>query len=200
MPVHAVRALRQDVERVLRAARHYVEHVANELVRHGLVEQVAHRVHEYAPRLLPMQRQVELVGMQHDVLGRVLRRPRLELRRPTRTPRVPFRQRLGIAVSAAWAHLGAAGDRIPCGLRPLDLALVTHAASVVLTTALHALCALSDRMRSIAKLSSFIAASSPPPGASGCTRLALTKYIASISSIGVSARTPSTSYGSRNAS
>lgn len=47
---------------MLRAERHHREHAVHELERHGLVEQVAHTVHEHAHGLPPLQWVAQAVG------------------------------------------------------------------------------------------------------------------------------------------
>jgi hypothetical protein len=87
------------------------------------VEEVAHRVDKDAPRLAPAQRLVEPLGMQHEVLGRVLREP------GAATPAEAQAEGLGVAVGAARRDLGAPGDRVPGRVGPLDPTLVAHAVS-----------------------------------------------------------------------
>ena len=65
-PAQPLRPLRQDLVRVLRRVRHDLEDRADEVDRDTVVEQVAHRVHEHEPRLLPPVRPSEDVGVQRD--------------------------------------------------------------------------------------------------------------------------------------
>jgi hypothetical protein len=92
---------------------HRIEHLVDELTVDVLVEQVAHRVHEDHPRLLPErglfqsrrpERQVEslLVGMSWNAP-------------PT------LSEAFGVAVVTARTDLGAARHRVPRRIRPFNV-------------------------------------------------------------------------------
>ncbi len=107
---HALRPLREQVELVLRRARHDVEHARHELVRHLVVEEVAHEAHVHAARLGPVQRPLEqvLVRRHREAVGVPLLPHAAQ----------PPRHALGPAVRAPRADLGAAGGRVPALLGP----------------------------------------------------------------------------------
>lgn len=108
----------QHLERVLLGGSHYFEDPLDEVRRHLRVEEVAHRVHENEPGLPPSERQVDLVLLEGQFeTGGVSRVAHgLETRS----------EALGVAVVAAGAHLRAAGDGVPGGLRPLDGGTISH--------------------------------------------------------------------------
>jgi hypothetical protein len=120
---HPLGALREDLERVLRRERHHRTHAIDERVGHVRVKQVAHRVDEHLPRLLPAQRLIEPVLVRHYVGERALPINRFALRSGADdllSSEHLGREALGVAVRAARAHLRAAGDRIPRRVSPLD--------------------------------------------------------------------------------
>lgn len=82
------------------------------------MEQVAHAVYEDGLRLFPGQRQLESVFMQCQ-LERILVVPRAHRLQA-------LRHAFGVAVLAAGADLGAAGQGVPSGLGPLYGGLGGH--------------------------------------------------------------------------
>jgi hypothetical protein len=111
---HPIRALREDLIGVLLGSPHRLEDPTDEFVWYQLVPQVAHRIHEDHPRLFPRNRDEEPGLVDHDVLGRVCRRPGLD------GMAEPKREAFRVAMSAAGADLRASGDRVPSRVRPLD--------------------------------------------------------------------------------
>src|ERR1039458_2421141 len=122
---HPGRALRQDLEGVpILGLAHHAEHASDEVERHVRMEQVAHRVDEDAPRLLPPQRLIETLRqtphgpVEHAILGEasVLR----EVTQPTRS------EARGVAMVTARGNGLTADDRPPCSVRPPYFCPVTH--------------------------------------------------------------------------
>src|SRR5438045_143406 len=64
---HSLRPLGEDLKYVLRTKRHYREHLVDEIERHILVKQIAHRIHKYPPRRLPMKRVRQCLLDQFDL-------------------------------------------------------------------------------------------------------------------------------------
>src|SRR6266536_475687 len=93
---------------------HHSRHLGDEMIGYQLMEQVGHRVDEDSTRLLPLEWIVEPIRVENDILGSELSSPRL-LRPPE-----PEGKGLRIAVTAALGDLGAAGDRIPGRVGPLN--------------------------------------------------------------------------------
>ncbi len=98
--------------------RHDVIRAADERLGHVLVEQVAHGVDENAARVAPPEWQRELVRMerQREPVAIAWITHRLE----------PECESLSIAVLAPWTYLGAAGDRVPGRVSPLDRGVIAH--------------------------------------------------------------------------
>jgi len=94
---------------------HDLEHLADEVLGHILVEEVAHGIYEDVARLFQVQRIVEHVGMtgHREAVAVVGLAHGLQ----------PRGHALRVAVAAAGAGLGASGDRIPCGVGPFDARL-----------------------------------------------------------------------------
>jgi len=97
---------------------HDVEHATDVVVGHGIVEQVAHAVHEDLARLAPPKRQVDLVGMQRQ--REAIRVTSIAHRLET------FGQPLGVAVLTAGRDLRAARYRVPRRVSPLNCAVIAH--------------------------------------------------------------------------
>jgi hypothetical protein len=57
----AIRPLRQNLKRMLRAGGHHAEHCRDLIVCESFVKQVRHRVDEDPARLPPPQRQIQFV-------------------------------------------------------------------------------------------------------------------------------------------
>ena len=66
---HSFWSFAQNLKCVLRTERHHREHPVYEVVRHTLVEQVAHAVDEDPSRLAPAKWLVEAVREQADFTG-----------------------------------------------------------------------------------------------------------------------------------
>ncbi|CAD5253920.1 hypothetical protein BOSE21B_100047 [Bosea sp. 21B] len=97
---------------------HGVEHFRDETVRHILVEQVGHRVHEDHLRLPPTEWLLQAFGPERQiesVFERVSRHAAKALREPFR-----------VAVIAAGTDLRAPGDRVPRSVGPLDRCVLRH--------------------------------------------------------------------------
>lgn len=103
---------------MLRAERHYRKNLVDELVRNILVEQVAHRVHEHTPWLAPFERLGQFLRHQPQVEPLLVRMPRHAA--------PALSKRLGVAMRATRTYLRAATDRVPGGIGPFDLAVLTH--------------------------------------------------------------------------
>jgi hypothetical protein len=98
--------------------RHHAGHANDELVRHVLVEQVAHRVHEHAAARRPQERVAEFLGHETQVeallVGVALHTAEA------------FRERRGVTDFAAGADLRATADGVPRRVGPFDFGAVAH--------------------------------------------------------------------------
>src|SRR5688572_13278620 len=103
-----------------RTMPHDGEHLVDKLIRHGLMKQIAHRVHKDAAWLFPVERLVKAIVVQPYVseLARTLLNfsgmndpYRVLAIRPRKNP-------LGVAVLAALRDLGAACYRVPGSIGP----------------------------------------------------------------------------------
>ena len=92
------------------------------LVRHVLVEQVAHAVHEDQLRLLPQQGSLNACRPELQVEALLVRMPRHATK--------SLGKRLGVAISTARRDLCAARYRVPRGFRPLDVTIEAHSTYV----------------------------------------------------------------------
>ena len=124
-----VRSLCEDLELVPVRRLHGLEDFEDEVGRHSLMEEIAHRVDEDGARLFPSQGKVQTLG------------PKLEveplLKRMTRHAAKPFCKRLGIAVLAARTYLRAAGDWVPGGVGPFDWGVLRHLLSNKMVVQVH---------------------------------------------------------------
>src|SRR5438552_18867761 len=91
---------------------HHVEHPADEVFRHRLMEEIAHAVYEHETRLRPPKRQRNKIGVQRN-LETI---PVATVAHRLKTSREP----LSVAMLAARTDLRAASHGIPSGIRPLD--------------------------------------------------------------------------------
>ncbi len=82
-------------------------------VGHIRLEQVAHAVDEYGTRAGPFKRLSEFCGNEPEVKASFVGMARHSAK--------ALGKRLGVAVFAAGADLGAAAQRIPRGVGPFDL-------------------------------------------------------------------------------
>lgn len=110
---HEGTALGQDLVDMPICLLHGIEHLVDEGTVDVLVEQVAHRVHEDHPRLLPER------GLFQP------RRPERQVKSlligVARNAAPALCKAFSIAVVTSRADLGAAGHRVPCRVRPFDL-------------------------------------------------------------------------------
>src|ERR1035437_89301 len=97
---------------------HGVEHPGDVAFWNFLVKEVAHGIYENHPRLLPFKRLRESFGPQCQIEA--------VFKGMTRHPAKAFGKPRRVAVIAARTHLGAARDRIPGRICPLDRAFVGH--------------------------------------------------------------------------
>src|SRR5579872_896965 len=108
-----LRAFRKHLVFVPVRLIHHVEYLPDVLDWNAFVEEIAHAVHENALWLLDVQRFFQLLRDEPEV-GTLFKRMR-------RNTAEALRKSLGVTVFAPWADLGAATDRVPCCIRPLDL-------------------------------------------------------------------------------
>jgi hypothetical protein len=99
---------------------HNREDLMNEFLRHVLMKQIAHAVHEDPSRLAPSERQRELVPVQGH-------------RKPVPVPGIPHgakskRKALRITVFAAWTDLRATRHGVPGRIGPLNPGMIAHTA------------------------------------------------------------------------
>src|SRR6266498_2452689 len=104
---HPCRPLREHLVNVLIRSLHRSQALENELIRHGLMEQVTQAVHEDPPWLLPMQRDLQAVRMERDV------RKGVALAR---------HDPLGIAIATAFRDMRASRHRVPRGSKAAIIA------------------------------------------------------------------------------
>src|SRR5262245_28149737 len=99
IPRHSLRALREHLEVMPRSEAHRREDGIDEVIRHVLVEQVAHRVHEDSTGLFPRERKADPLRPQ----------PKIEalLVRMSRNPSESLREGQGVAVLASGTDLAA---------------------------------------------------------------------------------------------
>jgi hypothetical protein len=67
---HILRPLRENLERVLLTAGHDIEDIVKKVVRHVLMKQIPHGYTEHSPRLAPVERDGEAVGVEYHRLKR----------------------------------------------------------------------------------------------------------------------------------
>ncbi len=91
---------------------HHFKNFANVLVRHFLMKEVTHGVYEDAPGSLPFQRFSKLLGDKTKIEALLIGM--------TGNATPALRERLGVAVLAPSADLGATPYRIPRRIGPFD--------------------------------------------------------------------------------
>src|SRR6185312_13949207 len=113
---------RENLIRVLRRQCHHRENAVDKLSRNILMKQIAQRVHEYATWPLPIQRLRQPVWMQlnRDAAFGV-KSAMIHAKR---------RRSLNVAMRAPRRNLRASGRRVPRRVRPFDVRLVAHSASL----------------------------------------------------------------------
>lgn len=91
---------------------HRIKHPLNEVCRHLLVKQIAHRVDKHSLGFLPGHRNDQRLGMKRDIktMGIVLLTHCLE----------PMGKSFSVAMLATSTDLGASRNGVPSGLRPFD--------------------------------------------------------------------------------
>ncbi len=94
------------------SADHRIEYRLDELERHVWMEEVGHRIHEDKPRPLPLKRLVEPLRSELEIEPSLIR--------VAGNSSKAFGKRLGVAMSAAGAHLGTTGHGIPGRFGPFD--------------------------------------------------------------------------------
>ena len=99
-------------------AFHRVTHAPNKFLRHLLVKQVAHRVHEDHSWFSPSERLIEALGPQRQIESVF----KWMAGRPAKTLGEAF----SVTVIAACADLCAASDWVPRRIRPLDSRAACH--------------------------------------------------------------------------
>ena len=113
-----VRSLCEDLELVPVRRLHGLEDFEDEVGRHSLMEEIAHRVDEDGARLFPFQWESETLG------------PKLEikplLKRMTWHTTEPLGKCLGVTVFTAWTDFRAPSDWVPGGVGPLDGGIKRH--------------------------------------------------------------------------
>src|SRR6185312_380729 len=119
---HSFRPFRENLIRVLRRQCHHRENAVDKLSRNILMKQIAQRVHEYATWPLPIQRLRQPVWMQlnRDAAFGV-KSAMIHAKR---------RRSLNVAMRAPRRNLRASGRRVPRRVRPFDVRLVAHSASL----------------------------------------------------------------------
>jgi hypothetical protein len=93
-------------------SHHDIEDAEDELIRDLMVKHIRHRIDEDSSRLSPLEGKIESIGPQFEIESLLIRM--------SRHPTKPFGESQRVAMVAAGAHLGAAGGRIPSGIRPLN--------------------------------------------------------------------------------
>ena len=91
---------------------HHIEDAPDVFIRHLLVEEVRHGVHEYHLWLFPPQRHLKPLGPELQIKALFIRM--------TRHTAEPLGKCLGIAMLATRTDLRAAGDGVPGGVGPFD--------------------------------------------------------------------------------
>jgi hypothetical protein len=103
---------------VLWAAPHRVEDVADEFAGHVIMEEVAHRVYEYDPWLLPFFGKIDEIGMERESEA-------VSIAIGTHGMK-PGRHPLGVAMLAALTDFCTASDGVPGHLRPFNTRVRSH--------------------------------------------------------------------------
>jgi hypothetical protein len=114
-------ALREHLVDVPVCSLHGVKYLGDMVSRHLFVKELAHGIDKGEPRLRPCKRLNEPLGAQGEIEA--------AFERMAGHAAEAFRKPLDISVISTRANLRAAGDRVPCGIGPLDGALLGHADS-----------------------------------------------------------------------
>src|SRR5512133_78962 len=115
---HSLRALRQNLEKMLRACCRHTEHSSDLLVRYVIMEEVRHRVHEHAARLFPVQWCGQHLGDEPSYIRPMPVTDKALVRHAIAAE--TRRHSLGIAVTAAIGNLRASAHWVPHFVGPVD--------------------------------------------------------------------------------
>jgi hypothetical protein len=97
---------------------HDFKYFLDETQGNALMEKIAHGVHENHLRTFPRERQGQYVVMNSEVETVGI----IGLTHCLQSARHSFR----VAIPASLAYLGAAGQRVPCGLCPFNDGIYAH--------------------------------------------------------------------------
>src|SRR5271157_790091 len=109
---HSGGSLCKHLKRVPVGLNHHIHNGCNVVIRNGIMKQVTHRIHEHPSRRTPAQWFPQLLGHEPNVkalfVGMVFDTPK------------PLSKYSGIAMRAAGTDFGAASNRVPGCIGPLD--------------------------------------------------------------------------------
>ncbi len=103
-------SFRQHLELMPRCLIHCFEDLQDEVLRHVLVEEVAHGIDKDAFRLFPAQRQVNSISPKPKVKALLVW--------VSGHAAEALSKRFSVTVSATWTDFCTTGDRIPSSIRP----------------------------------------------------------------------------------
>ena len=115
---HPLRSFCEKLEDVVVGFDHYIKDSLDVLIRHFLVEEVGHGIHENHLRFSPTERHFQPLGPELQIKPLFIR--------VIQHTAEPFGKRLGVTVLAPRTDFRAAGNGIPGGIGPFDMRLYAH--------------------------------------------------------------------------
>jgi hypothetical protein len=118
---HKRTSLGENLIGVPRRLLHRVKHRVDERRRHLFVKEVAHRIHENAPRLLPPQRLLQALRSKCQIEA--------IFEWMTFDATEPFGKPFSVTEITAGSDFGTAGHGVPSGICPFYLCRISHVAA-----------------------------------------------------------------------